>query len=358
MGVLPTSFGALLEYGGRAGQLAGMTLRQRIMPKTVPLPDATPSGPLVVALAFDGMPLFELAIAGEIFGLDRPEFGADWYRFAIASENARSVKTNVGPLVTVDSDLGGLALAHTIVVPGWHTRHEPVSAALADPLLAAARRGARIVSICSGAFLLAELGLLDGRRATTHWRYAELLASRYPQVAVEPDILFADAGMVLTSAGSAAGIDLLLHIVRCDYGVARANAVAKRLVLPAQREGGQRQFDDRVRLPQSPDRLSVLMRRIMAEPAQDWPIERLAREAGMSTRSLARAFAAQVGCGPGAYVLSARIARARQLLETTRLSIERVAEASGFASATSLQQNFRKALGRTPSGYRRDFAPV
>jgi AraC family transcriptional activator FtrA len=322
------------------------------------MPDAPLRGPFVVALAFDRIPVFELGIATEIFGLPRPEFGADWYRFALVSDGGRPVRTGQGWTLSVDGDLALLAEADLLIAPGWPVTGSAVPPAIAQACHAAAARGARFASICSGAFLLGELGLLDARRATTHWRYTALLAERYPRAQVAGDILFADAGDVLTSAGSAAGIDLLLHIVRQDYGVARANAVAKRLVLPAQREGDQRQYEDSLRPPQQTDRLAALMAQVLARPAEGWPVSRLAAEAGMSARTLARAFAARAGCAPGTYVLHARIARARELLETTPLPIERIAELSGFGSATSLQQNFRRQLGCSPTAYRRSFAPA
>jgi AraC family transcriptional activator FtrA len=308
-------------------------------------------------LGFPGVPLFELGIAAEIFGLPRPEFGADWYRFALVSEGGAAVPTSQGWSLSVDGDLSLLAKAAIVIIPGWPVANSTVPDAVATQVRAAAAGGCRIASICSGAFLLAELGLLDGSRATTHWRYAPLLAERYPRVDVAPDILFADEGQFLTSAGSAAGIDLLLHIVRQDYGVARANAVAKRLVLPAQREGGQRQFEDSPRPPAPSDRLSELMGRIMVRPEEDWPVTRLASEAGMSVRTLARVFVARAACTPANYVMKARIARARELLETTGLPIEQIAERAGFGSATSLQQNFRRQLGCAPTTYRRNFAP-
>ena len=317
-----------------------------------------PSGPMVVALGFDGAPMFELSLPAEIFGLRRPEFGAEWYRFALASIDGRPIRTSQGWNLSVDGDMSLIEAADLIVIPGWKPADPSVPESLRDALLAAHARGARFASICSGAFLLAELGLLDGRRATTHWLHAPLLARRYPQVTVASDILYADGGTVLTSAGSAAGIDLLLHIVRQDYGVARANAVAKRLVLPAQREGDQRQFDDSMRASQQTDRLAALMAQILSRPAEAWPVSRLAAEAGMSLRTLARAFSVRAGCAPGTYVLRARIARARELLETSRLPVERIAELSGFGSATSLQQNFRRQLGCSPTAYRRNFAPA
>jgi AraC family transcriptional activator FtrA len=314
-------------------------------------------GPLVVALGFDGAPIFELSIAAEVFGLPRPDFGPEWYRFALASQDGAPVRTGLGWHLSVDGDLTLIEGADIVIVPGWPTGDSTVPAPIAAACRAAHARGARLVSICSGAFLLAELGLLDGRRATTHWRYTPLLARRYPKIAVVEDVLYTDCGDVLTSAGSAAGIDLLLHIVRSDFGVARANAVAKRLVLPAQRDGDQRQYDDSLHPPPATDRLAGLMAQILARPAEAWPVQRLADEAGMSLRTLARAFTARAGCAPGHYVIKARVARARGLLETTALPVERVAELAGFGSAASLQQNFRRQLGCAPTAYRRSFAP-
>src|SRR5689334_8425558 len=197
---------------------------------------------LVVALAYDGLCTFEFGVAAEIFGLDRPEMGNAWYRFRVAAIEPGPLRALGGISVAAD---GGLALvenAGTIIVPGWRGADSPVPQRLLKALRRAHKRGARLLSFCSGVFVLAATGLLDGRRATTHWRYSDALASAYPEVTVVPDVLYVDEGNVLTAAGSAAGIDLSLHLVRRDWGAAAANSVARRLVVPCHRDGGQAQF--------------------------------------------------------------------------------------------------------------------
>ncbi|PPU77578.1 AraC family transcriptional regulator, partial [Xanthomonas hortorum pv. hederae] len=192
--------------------------------------DALP--PLVVVVAYDQLGLFEFGITTEIFGLPRPEVGPGWYRFAIAAAEPGPLRALGGLRIEVDGGLDLLDTAHTIIIPSWRDTSSSAPAALIKALQRAHKRSARIVSICAGAFVLAQAGLLQGRRATTHWRNAEMLASGYPQITVEPGVLYVDEGDILTSAGSAAGIDLCLHIVRADFGPAIANQVAKRLVMP------------------------------------------------------------------------------------------------------------------------------
>ena len=201
-----------------------------------------PLNPLVAALVYDGLCVFEFSCAAEVFGLPRPEFGADWYRFETCAVGRRRVRSQYGLIMESDGGVDRLAQAGTIIVPGWRGADEPVPAAVIDALRLAHARGARLLSICSGAFVLAATGLLDGKRATTHWRYADALRSRYPRIQVDADVLYVDEGQLLTSAGSAAGLDLCLHLLRRDYGPARANQVARRLVIPPHREGGQAQF--------------------------------------------------------------------------------------------------------------------
>jgi len=197
----------------------------------------------VATLAYDGLGTFELGIVVEVFGLPRPEF-AQWYRFRVCALGRRRLRATGGLLVQVNGSLAQLARAGTIVISGWRVTEEP-PARLVEALRRAHRRGARLVSICSGVFVLAATGLLDGRRATTHWRYADALRARYPRVRVEADVLYVDEGSILTSAGSAAGIDLCLHIVRRDFGADVANHVARRLVVAPLRDGGQAQFAER-----------------------------------------------------------------------------------------------------------------
>jgi AraC family transcriptional activator FtrA len=234
-------------------------------------------------------------------------------------------------------------------------RRATAAAARSAPLQCAHARGARLVTICSGVFVLAAAGLLDGRRATTHWRYAQKLASRYPRVRVEPDVLYVDDGDILTSAGSAAGIDLCLHIVRQDYGAEVANQVARRLVVPPQREGGQLQY---VPLPvpaQPTGGFGRMLERVQRSLDEDLSVDRLAQWAAMSPRSFARRFLEETGTTPHRWLTHQRMLSAQQRLETTSESIERVAHAVGLGTAATLRLHFRRALRTTPTAYRRRF---
>ena len=216
-------------------------------------------------------------------------------------------------------------------------------------------RGARLVSICSGVFILAAAGLLDGRSATTHWRYSAALARRHPAVRVVPDVLYVDEGRILTSAGSAAGLDLCLHIVRRDHGAAVANAVARRLVLPAHREGGQAQFIAAPLAAEGESRLGPLLDWMRAHCEEPQEVAALAARAGMSPRSFARRFKQATGLAPLDWLLRQRVRRAQDLLETSDLPIERIGERCGFGAPETLRHHFRRVLGTTPSAYRRAF---
>jgi AraC family transcriptional regulator, transcriptional activator FtrA len=254
---------------------------------------------------------------------------------------------------------GGLALveqAGTIIVPGWRGADSPVPERLLQALRRAHKRGARLLSFCSGVFVLAATGLLDGRRATTHWRYSERLARDYPAIKVQPDVLYVDEGNVLTAAGSAAGIDLSLHLIRRDWGPAAANSVARRLVVPSHRDGGQAQFIE-APVPQAREggRLGQVLERMRAEPAGDTTLAKLAREAGMSRRTFMRRFKASTGTTPAAWLANARINRARELLEYSSSDIEEIATAVGFRSAATLRHHFRRQMKVSPSAYRRRF---
>lgn len=320
------------------------------MPKVSTTPNR-----LVVALAYEGLCAFEFGITAEVFGLSRPEMGADWYRLAACTERPGRLATNAGLAVEVDKGLDVLGEAETIVIPGWQSEGEVPSDALRDALLAAHARGARLVSICSGAFLLAATGLLDGRRATTHWRYAERLQAAYPAVLVDADTLYAGDDRVFTSAGSAAGIDLLLHLVRLDFGPDAANSVARRMVVAAHRSGGQAQFIERPVLSQSDSALGALLDRLRSDPAEPWTIERMARAAAMSKRTLARRFRDETGESPLAWLTMQRLAVARDLLETTNLSMEHIADRAGVGTATNLRLHFTSSVGIPPNLYRKQF---
>lgn len=320
----------------------------------MPNPAASPNR-RVVALAYDGLCTFEFGITAEVFGLARPEMGADWYSFTACAERPGRLATNAGLTVQVDDGLDMLAEAGTVIIPGWRSEGEPPSERLRAVLLAAHAQGARLVSICSGAFLLAATGLLDGRRATTHWRYAERLQAAHPSILVDADTLYAGDGRVFTSAGSAAGIDLLLHLVRTDFGPDAANSVARRLVVAAHRSGGQAQFIERPVMSRSDSPLGGLLDQLRLDPARHWTIGQMAREVAMSERTLARRFREETGRSPLAWLTAQRIAAARDLLETTNLPMEHVAEKAGMGSATNLRLHFTASIGIPPNLYRKQF---
>lgn len=324
------------------------------MPKS-----AAPAGPanrLVVALAYDGLCTFEFGVAVEVFGLPRPEMGPDWYRFAVASVDSGPLRAQGGVRLMVDGGADLIASAGTVIVPGWRGAEAPVPAALIEALRAAHAGGARILSICSGVFVLAAAGLLSGRQATTHWRYSDLLRARFPDIEVTPDVLYVDTGAVLTSAGSAAGIDLCLHLVRRDFGTRAANSVARRLVVPPHRDGGQVQFvEQAVPVPHESARLGPLIDRMRGDITAAWPVARLAELAGMSPRTFLRRFEAATGLTPARWLLAERLARARDLLETTALPVEQIAGATGFGTAAALRHHFRQQLATTPAAYRAIF---
>jgi AraC family transcriptional activator FtrA len=316
--------------------------------------------PLVVALVYDGLCAFEFSCAAEVFGLARPELGPDWYRFETCSKG-RSVRSQYGMRMRAANGLKRLRAAGTIVIPGWEGIDVPVPQAILDALRAAHARGVRLLSICSGAFVLAATGLLDGRRATTHWRYAEALQHRYPKICVDANVLYVDEGSLLTSAGSAAGLDLCLHLVRRDYGSAIANQVARRLVIPPHRDGGQAQFLERP--VEKRDRnggrfqsLSVLLDKIRKRPGESWRVTQLARLAAMSERTFMRRFRATTGLSPADWVTRARVDAARELLEGTALTIEHIAERCGLGTPTTLRHHFRKKVGVSPAQYRKRFS--
>lgn len=299
--------------------------------------------------------MFEFACATEVFGLSRPELGPSWYRFETCAAKRR-VRGQYGATVKVDAGLDRLAAAGTVVIPGWQGIDVPVPQAITDALRHAHAGGARLLSICSGAAVLAATGLLDGKRVATHWRYAQALARAYPAVQIDADVLYVDEGQLLSSAGSAAGLDLCLHLVRRDHGADVANHVARRLVIPPHREGGQAQFVERPVPVRPRDSLSALMVAMRQRLGDDLGIAELARMAAMSERSLIRHFKAATGTSPGDWLTGVRVDRARELLETSSLPIERIAEATGFGTATTLRHHFRRRLGTSPGAYRSRFA--
>lgn len=324
-----------------------------IMPK----PQKTPApNRLVVALAYDGLCTFEFGVAVEIFGLARPEMGEEWYRFAVASVDDGEMRAVGGLRFVTDGGLDLLEQASTIIVPGWRGIHEPVPEALCAALRKAHENGARVLSLCSGVFVLAAAGLLNGRQATTHWRYTDSLKAQFSEIEVLPDVLYVDGGTVLTAAGSAAGIDLCLHLIRRDFGTKAANMVARRLVVVPHRDGGQAQFIDKaVPEPHEKARLGPLLGAMQARLTEDYTVARLAGMAGMSSRTFLRRFEAATGTTPAKWLLLQRLSKAKDLLETSRLGIETIAETSGLGSAANLRHHFRQQFSTTPAAYRERF---
>lgn len=306
----------------------------------------------VVALANPPQATFELSCAAEVFGTERPGL-ARRYRFGVCAELPGPVPTSAGYAMTVSEGLSALEDADTIVIPGWQSR--AATAPVLSALRRAHRRGIRIAAICSGAFVLAQAGLLDGRTATTHWRLAADLAARFPRVRVDPDVLYVDHGDVATSAGTGAGIDLCLHLVRADHGAAYAAQVARHMVMPPHREGGQLQYAALPERGPMPDSLAPVLEWAAERLGEPLTVDQLAAYAGVSSRTLARRFADRFGTGPGQWVLSRRIDMARALLEETDLSVDAVAARVGLSSATNLRRRFHHALRTTPAAYRRAF---
>ena len=316
------------------------------------LPRAMPPNRSVALLAYEGVNAFEVGIALEVFGL--PNMGPDWYRVAVCAERP-GVPLAAGPVkLTADADFSLLDEAGTIIVPGW----QGAEAAPAEPLLEALRRaharGVRIASICSGVFILAAAGLLEGRRVAAHWANAEALTRRHSALRVDAKVLYVDDGDIMSSAGRAAGLDLCIHIVRRDFGPQVANDVARRLVMPAHREGGQAQFIPAPVLAEG-DPLADLRTWIREHLDGDLTIEALAERVHMSRRTFIRRFETATGSAPGEWVSRERIARAQNLLEGTGMSVEDVATAVGFGSADALRHHFRTRLSTSPARYRTEF---
>ncbi|NVD96771.1 transcriptional regulator FtrA [Massilia sp. BJB1822] len=311
---------------------------------------------LVVALAYDGLCTFEFGCTVELFALDRPELGVDWYEFAVCAAEPGPIRAAGGITLQAPHAPELLARADTIVIPGWRNADEEPPAVLLAQIRAAHARGARLCSICSGVFVLAAAGVLDGLSATTHWRYAERLARRYPRIQVREDDLYVDAGQIITSAGSAAGLDMLLHLVRRDYGARVGNLVAQRLVVAPHREGGQAQFLPRPMAHDELGRLSRLMDWLREYPARRHTVASMAEQASMSVRTLQRQFQEATGMGAMEWLTRERVAIAKDLLETPELPLAQVAERAGFGSEESLRHHFRRLAATTPGAYRRRFA--
>ncbi|MEV6354834.1 helix-turn-helix domain-containing protein [Streptomyces hydrogenans] len=306
-----------------------------------------------VALAVtDGMLHFELSVAHEVFGSAPDAVTVPWYELTVCGPGT----VPFGPFrLEPDHGLDRLRDAHTVIVPGWADVDVAPPAALVDAVRAAHEAGARVVSLCTGAFVLAAAGLLDGRRATTHWAHTGVLAARHPAVEVDPDVLYVDEGTVLTSAGKAAALDLCLHLVRLDHGSSVANTVARRLVVPPHRSGGQAQFVTAPVPAQDDHPLTALFPWALERLDRPLTVEDLARRAGMSSRHLTRHFRAATGTTPLRWLLTQRVRRAQELLERTDDGVDAIATATGMGTATTLRRHFHRTLGVPPDSYRRTF---
>jgi AraC family transcriptional activator FtrA len=313
----------------------------------------------VVALCLDGVVAFDLAAPAQAFSVATTPGGRPHYEFATCSLNGAPLTSTTGFGVVPQGDLGLLGCADTVVVPASIGGFSPPAEAT-EALREAAGRGARVISVCTGAFALAHAGLLDGRRATTHWAFAEELARRFPGVEVDAAALYVDEGGVMTSAGLSAGIDLCLHVIREDCGAAVGERVARHMVAAPHREGGQAQFIERpqVVVPGPAGSLEETRRWAAERLHEPLDVAAMARHASVSPRTFARRFREETGTTPLQWLLSQRVQEARRLLEETDLPIDAVAWQAGFGTAASLRDHFRRATATTPTAYRRSFTPL
>ncbi len=310
----------------------------------------------VVAIVAEGAAAFELGVVCEVFGLDRSADGFPSYDFAVAAVEPGPIRTSSGFVIHVEHGLSRVAEADLVAIPAWHDIDvrppEPMLQAIRD----AVARGAQVLSVCSGAFVLAASGLLDGRRAATHWRYADLLAVRYPQIEVDADVLYVEDGPLITSAGTAAGIDACLHIVRQAQGARVANAIARRMVVPPHREGGQAQYiETPLPRPRNRDGLGEVLEWVRTCLDDPPSVDAMAARANMSPRTFARRFRETTGSTPHAWLLQQRVQRAQEMLEADELGIEQIARACGFAGGAGLREHFTRLRGVSPQTYRRTF---
>jgi transcriptional regulator GlxA family with amidase domain len=309
----------------------------------------------VAAVVDQGALTFDFAIPCEVFGIDRSDIASPWYELLVVAAGERRVRTQTGFTIEAPHGLAALDRADTIVVPGWTSPEVEPDAKLVAALRRAHRRNARIVSICTGAFVLAAAGLLDGRRAVTHWLYTDELQRRYPDVSVDPRVLYVADDTIMTSAGTAAGLDLCLHIVTSDYGADVAAAVARRLLVPLHRSGGQAQYVDVPMPPARGDEMTALLAWALPRISTRLTVDDLARRASVSPRTLTRRFRRATGLAPGEWLQGERLRLARRLLETSEDSIERVAHNAGYETAVAMRAQFARDLHTSPRAYRRTF---
>ncbi|ONI69648.1 AraC family transcriptional regulator [Kribbella sp. ALI-6-A] len=313
------------------------------------------SQPRVVMIADAGSNPFELGVATELFGLRRPELDRPWYDFALCTPEPETRMHHGFFTLSGVGDLSEVETADTVIVPNRPDPEEPPSPAVLDAVRRAAARGARLVSFCTGAFTLAAAGVLDGRRATTHWRWTSAFERMFPAVELQPDVLFVADGNVYTAAGSAAALDLGLHLIRTDHGAEVANAVSRRLVFTAHREGGQRQFIDQPVPAVADTSLAPLLDWARAHLDQPLTVTGLADRAGVSPATLHRRFQSELGTTPLGWLTTERVALACRLLERGESGLDHIARRSGLGTATNLRLQLKRSTGLTPSSYRRRF---
>lgn len=310
----------------------------------------------LAVLAFDDVSPFHLSVPWVVFGEDRRDMGVPRHELLVCGVERRRIRTSAGFHIEATHGLADLPRAATVIVPAWRNPDERPPQALLDAVRAAHARGARVVGLCLGAFVLAEAGLLDGRGATTHWAWAERFAARFPQVRVDADSIYVDEGDVVTSAGNAAGLDCCLHLLREEVGAEIANRVARRLVVPPHRSGGQAQFIEQpMPVDAGGDRLSRTLEWATRHLAEPMSVDDLAARAAMSRRTFTRRFRDATGTSVSRWLGDQRLAHARRLLETTGHSIERVAGMAGFGTAMTLRLQFARHLGTSPAAYRKAF---
>lgn len=310
---------------------------------------------VVATVVPEGANPFEFSVACEVFGLERPELGVEWYDFRLCAAGG-SVTVNGGWRLTTPHGLDAVEGSDTVIVPFASVEPGGNDPWLLEAIVRASGRGARLVSFCSGAFALAEAGVLDGRRATTHWMHVERLRAAFPRVEVDPNVLFVDEGDVLTSAGTAAGIDLSLHLVRRDHGAEVTRYVARRMVVPPHRDGGQAQYVEPPRQPRVPvDGLGPVLEWVQRRLREPLTVAEMAERAAMSPRTFARRFREATGTTPHRWLVTQRLYRAQELLERTDLGIEQVATRSGFGTGATLRRHFSEQLDTSPSAYRGRF---
>lgn len=313
--------------------------------------------PAVAAIAFDGISPFHLSVPCLVFGADRTELGLPRFDFRVCAIEDGPIRTDAGLTISVPHGLSALDDADIVIVPSWKDLGSSPPAALIDALLGAHERGALIVGLCLGTFAVAATGLLSGRRAATHWAYADQLQELYPDILVEPEVLYIDNGDVVTSAGVAAGLDCCLHVVRARYGAEAALRLARQIVLSPHRQGGQAQFIERpIARTGNADRFTQALEAVRKTLGEPHSLDSVAGHAGLTRRTFTRRFQKKIGTSFGDWLTDQRVQLAQRLLEATEKSMDTVAFEAGFGSATSLRQHFAARLRTSPAQYRREFS--